>query len=237
MAEQQLQNASIDEPLATSEQQEPPPKATRRSRRQNAENGTRKRSSTRKTTPGAVEAPAPASNGASGAHGTAPQKVRSKKQPRPVNAPVSANGDVAPTTSPPPPLKRRPSRKPASTTKRGTTTSIKKQPEAPPQVQEAVTAAEPPTPALPTGIPLHIDADAREVAPDVVPFEPEPGLDPTPLKARETRSLASIEAELAALLSELELEAPPSHLEDAMEHPALHLPYRVGEAPQSTNIP
>src|SRR5260370_28925961 len=181
MAEQELQNASIDEPLATPEQQEPAPKVTRRGKRQNAENGTRKRSSTRKTTPGAVEAPAPATNGASGAHGTAPKKARSKKQPRPVDVPVSTNGDVALDTSPPRPRKRRSSRKPASTTKRGTTTSIKKQP----QVQE-----------------------------------PEPDLEPTPVKARETRSLASLEAEL-------ELEAPPSELEDTMERPPLHLPYRL----------
>ena len=232
MAEQELQNASIDEPLATPEQQESAPKVTRRGKRQNAENGTRKRSSTRKMTPGAVEAPA--TNGASGAHGTASQKARSKKQPRPADAPVSANGDVATDTSPPPPLKRRPSRKSASTTKRGATTSLKKQPEAPPpQVQEAVTAAEPP--ALPTGIPPHIDADAREAAPDVAPFEPD--LNPTPVKDREMRSLASLEAELDALLSELALEAPPSELEDTMERPALRPPYRVGEALQSTDIP
>src|SRR5712692_2544368 len=107
MAEQELQNTPIDQPLATSEQQEPAPKVTRRGKRQNAENGTRKRSSTRKTTPGAVEAPA--TNGASGAHGTTPKKARSKKQPRPVDAPVSSNGDVALDTSPPPPRKRRPS--------------------------------------------------------------------------------------------------------------------------------
>ena len=64
------------------------------------------------------------------------------------------------------------------------------------------------------------------------PFEAD--LDPTPVKARETRPLAAIDAELDALLSELAQEAPASELEDTKARPAMHV--TVPETPMPPTL-
>jgi len=100
-----------------------------------------------------------------------------------------------------------------------------------------VTDAEADSPVLSTDISKHADtieveADVEvesgvEVEADVLQFEPEP--DPTPVKPKDTssRPLLLIDAELDALLTELESEAAASELEETMKRPAMRMP---GEA-------
>ncbi|HLX59389.1 MAG TPA: hypothetical protein VKR83_20415, partial [Ktedonobacteraceae bacterium] len=219
MAEKQIQ------------QEELIPEPTR-SRRQNSANGNgnghKKRSSTRKTTPKLAE-----SNGANGTNGSSPKKTRPRKQQKPADATASTRvGSVSGT-----PLTRRaPSKKSAPPTRRRTARPVKKQAAAP-ETQEIVTDAEADSPVLSTDISKHADtieveADVEvesgvEVEADVLQFEPEP--DPTPVKPKDTssRPLLLIDAELDALLTELESEAAASELEETMKRPAMRMP---GEA-------
>jgi outer membrane protein assembly factor BamB len=217
MAEQQTQNApiqdtAIEETLATPEQQQPAPKPARR-KHQNVENGNAKRSSTHKIT--STEADALSTNGANGA---TPKKTRAKKQLETLDSAVSTNADAAPDA---PPRKRALSRKSTQPTRRKTTKSVKKEEKIP--QESAATTEAPEMPEAPASSPvISISIDTTEAETGVAPFEPD--LDPTPVKTRETpdRSLASIEAELDALLSELTLEEPPN-LEDTMARPALRI--------------
>lgn len=115
-----------------------------------------------------------------------------------------------------PSRKRAASRK-APSSKRRKTAQVVKQEEAGAQDTQASAAAEAAL-ALP---PTSIHADMETAGGEVAPFEPD--LEPTPVKAREMPplSLAALEAELDALLSELAQEEPPSELEDTMRRPAV----------------
>lgn len=163
-------------------------------------------------------------NGANGTNGATPQKTRAKKHLEPVDAAVSTGADAAPAPAAPP-RKRTPSKKSTSSTRRKAAKSVKKEEEIP---QESTAATEAPSPVIST------QTDTKVSEADVAPFEPD--LDPTPVKARETpaRSLASIEAELNALLSELALQEPSTDFEDTMARPAMRL---TSSADTLTTIP
>ena len=235
MADQQTGNAltpdtSENETLAAAEQPQtqPPARPARRGKaKAGAENGGTKHSSTRKRTTGANGALAShdLNNGTNGANGTknsanstnngaAPEKTRMRKKALDSAAsPAVSTTDEATAQ----PRKRGASRK-ATPSKRRKTAQPVKQEEGPQEVL-ASAAAETATTETATSTPV----DAKVVPAESAPFEPD--LEPTPVKARETpaRSLAFIEAELEALLSELALEESLSELEDTMARPALRV--------------
>ncbi len=152
-------------------------------------------------------------NGKNGTNGATSKKTRTKKQPPaiPGDAAVSTTADEAAPGA----LPRKRSRKSTASTRRKAGKPVKKEEEIPQESEAAPVEAPAPV--------ISILTDAREAEADVATFEPD--LEPTPVKARETphRSLASIEAELDALLSELTLEEPSSEFEDTLKHPALRL--------------
>ena len=172
-------------------------------------------------------------NGTNEANGAAPKKTRAKKQPpvAPVEDAVSTHADVAAPEAAP--RKRAPSRKSTASTRRKAAKTVKKEQEIP-QESAAATATPAPSPVT------SIQTDARASEADTAAFEPD--LEPTPVKARQKpdRSLASIEAELDALLSELTLEEASSEFEDTMARPALrvtppvHTPTAIPAAPPAS---
>lgn len=126
--------------------------------------------------------------------------------------------------------KRGAARKATPAKRRKTGRTVKQEVASPWETVESA-AGETATPAISTPV------DAKTVQADGAPFEPD--LDPTPVQARETppRSLADIEAELDALLTELALADAVSELEDTLARPALRIaPPAPAPTPVETGI-
>src|SRR5579859_8087445 len=236
--------AAAEQPQSQPQTQQPAARPARRGKAGTG-NGSAKRISARKRKTGEIDALAShdmnngvngangTSNGANGAHDSAneangpdgadsadndavPKKARTRKKPLDAAASpaVPATADEAAI----PPRKRKPSQKSPSSRRRKTAQTVR-QVEASPQESQESAAAE----AATIAPDISIHTDAKTATPDGAPFASD--LDPTPVKARETppHSLADIEAELDALLSELTLEEPLSELEDTMARPALRV--------------
>src|SRR5579859_2787660 len=158
----------------------------------------------------------PTRRGKGGANGTNDATLkRARTRKKSLDSAASPAESAATDTAAAPARKQATSRKSIPAKRRKTAQLLKKEDASPESSQGGTTSAA--SPALP---PIPVHADTETTAVDSTPFEPD--LDPTPVKARETppRSLATIEAELDALLSELVPEESLSELEDTMARKA-----------------